>query len=112
MAIQQPQVPETGVEPIIDTSKLHFKKKSLTTAPTTTTTTVTGSAELPSLQPKAASRASGPLTVKTPLTKSHSQNESLTVPQRNLVNINPAANCTSSTINSSGGISNMSFDDY
>lgn len=87
------------VEAIIDTSKLQFKKKSIT--PNAMTVSQKGS----KARPLTSSNA------KMALTKSHSQNESVTVPQRNLVNINPAAT-SSNSVNSSGGIANMSFDDY
>ncbi len=89
--------PVTSFEPVIDTSKLHFKKKTLT---------ITGD----KLFKKNSSAAGGSAT-KPQLTKSHSQNENIShLPQRNLVSHDPAAN--SSKTGDSGGISNMSFDDF
>ncbi len=86
----------TSLEPIIDTSKLHFKKKTLT---------ISGDKLF-----KKNSNVGGS-GGKPQLTKSHSQNESIShLPQRNLVSHNPAAN--SSKTGDSGGISNMSFDDF
>lgn len=91
--------PLKQLEPIIDTSKLQFKKKTISAH----STSMYNSNENPTNSKKVS-------ITKSSLTKSHSQNENLTIPQRNLVSINPAPN--SSNNSTSGGIANMSFDDY
>lgn len=105
--IQEAKIsPKLIEEPIIDTSKLQFKKKSIPCMSSGQSAFNSGTKQQERLF---NSNKKSPSASKSSLIKSHSQNESLAVPQRNLISINPAAN---SGANSSGGIANMSFDDY
>ena len=96
------------IEPVIDTSKLQFKKKPISVQGSIS---VANDKQAAPQSGASLSKKSNPVNKHTVLTKSQSQNESITIPQRNLVNINPAPNSSNQT-NSSGGIANMSFDDY